>query len=171
MIQTGQHGRFYWLVASRSLPSIAEIVVQCHPTLRLCITAFDSGPITPSADELALGWTTHGKGMVSPPLGDCLHIPHDGYDEWYLLEEPPASDWEPDIFVNYGGFTLVSMEEILKSYDPTWDRHGLDWLVPIQERFWEQMERINPVSYVAMGDNDVVVSQRRELIERLRAKV
>ncbi len=169
MIQTGQHGRFYWLVAPSSLESLAELTVRCHPALHLCITAFDSGPISPDADELASGWTTKGKIMVSPPLVEGLEIPLDQYDEWYLLEQPPASEWQPEVFVNYGGFTIVPTEEILKTYDPTWDRHGLDWLVRIQERFWEQMERVNPVSYVAMGDCDVVVSQRRAFIERLRA--
>jgi hypothetical protein len=30
------------------------------------------------------------------------------------------------------------------------------------------MERVDPVSYIAMGDLDVVVSKRREFIEHLR---
>ncbi len=107
--------------------------------------------------------------MVSPPLAEELDIPHDGYDEWYLLDEPPSSEWQPEVFVNYGSFTLVSTEELYKSYDPTWDCHGLEWLDPIQERFWEQLERVNPVSYIAIGGYDVVVSQRREFIERLQA--
>ena len=41
--------------------------------------------------------------------------------------------------------------------------------IAIQERFWAQMERVDPVSYIAMGDLDVVVSKRREFIENLRA--
>jgi hypothetical protein len=63
----------------------------------------------------------------------------------------------------------VPIEEIYKTYDPTWDRHGLDYLVPIQERFWAQVERVNPVSYIAMGDQDIVVSRRRDFVEQLRA--
>ena len=71
--------------------------------------------------------------------------------------------------MNYGGFTLVPIEEIYKTFDPTWERGGLNYLVPIQDRFWSQMERVDPVSYIAMGDHDVVVSKRREFIEQLRA--
>jgi hypothetical protein len=63
----------------------------------------------------------------------------------------------------------VPVEEIYKTLDPTWERGGLDYLVPIQERFWAQTERVDPVSYIAMGDLDVVVSKRREFIEHLRA--
>ena len=167
MVQSGQHGRFHWLVGSSSLPSPMELTVRYHPALRLCITAFDGGPIRPSPEEQAEGWMVRGEVMVSPPLAEGLDIPHDGYDEWYLLDEPPSSGWQPEVFVNYGGFTLVPTEVLYKSYDPSWDRHGLNWLDPIQKRFWEQLERLNPVSFIAMGDYDVVVSRRREFIERL----
>jgi hypothetical protein len=169
MVWSGQHGRFHWLVAPSSLPSVEEATVRFHAGLRLCITSFDSGPIRPSPEEQARGWVTRGSIMVSPPRAEVLDIPSDQYDEWYLLDESPPSEWTPEIFVNYGGFTLVAIEEIYKTCDPTWDKHGLDYLVPIQDRFWAQMEQVDPVSYVAMGDHDVVVSKRREFIEQLRA--
>jgi hypothetical protein len=169
MVRSGQHGRFHWLVASSSLPSLAAATVRFHPGSRLCITAFDSGPIRPGPEEEVRGWMTRGNVMVSPPLAEGLEIPHDQYDEWYLLDDPPPPGWEPEVFVNYGGFTLAAIEEVLRTYDPTWDKHGLDYLVPIQERFWAQMEQVDPISYVAMGDQDVVVSRRREFIEHLRA--
>jgi hypothetical protein len=108
--------------------------------------------------------------MDSSPLVEGLDIPHDQYDEWYLFEEPPPAAWQPEVFVNYGGFTLAPIADILSTYDPTWDRRGLDYLVPIQERFWAQLERVDPVTYGAVGDYDVVVSKRREFIERLRAQ-
>jgi hypothetical protein len=164
----GQHGDFSWIDSSPDLKSLAKRIVRLHPGLRLCITAFDSGPIRLGPEDEAEGWTARGKVMVSPPLAEGLAIPTSEYDEWYLLDEPPSPDWEPEVFVNYGSFTLVPVEELYKTWDPTWDRHGLDWLVPIQERFWDQMERVNPVTYVARGDHDIVVSRRRELIERLR---
>ena len=58
--------------------------------------------------------------MVSPPLAEGLDIPLDQYDEWYFLDEPPHHEWRPEVFVNYGGFTLVAIEEIYK----TSTRHG-----------------------------------------------
>ena len=72
-------------------------------------------------------------------------------------------------FGRNGCFHLVPIEEIYKAYDATRDRIGLDYLVPIQERFWVQLEQVSAVSYIAMGDQDVVVSKRRDFIERLCA--
>jgi hypothetical protein len=170
MIQSGQHGRFYWLVAPSLPPSLVAATLRFHPGARLCITSYDSGLIRPSPEEQARGWITRGNVMISPPLAEGLDIPYDQYDEWYLLDESPPPEWEPEVFVNYGGFTPVASEEINKMYDPTWDRHGLDCLAPIQERFWGQLEQVDPISYIAMGDRDVVVSKRREFIEHLRAR-
>jgi hypothetical protein len=168
MVRSGRHGHFHWLVGPSSIPSLVELTVRFHLGLRLCITAFDGGPIRPSSEDQVEGWMAREAATVSPPLAEGLNIPHDQYDEWYLLNEPPSFEWQPEIFVNIGGFTLVTTEELYKSYDPTWDRHGLDWLDPIQERFWEQLERLNPVSYIAMGEQIIVVSRRREFVEQLK---
>ena len=39
---------------------------------------------------------------------------------------------------------------------------GLDWLYPIQERFWSQIETLRPISYIASGDNEVLVTRSSE---------
>ena len=169
VVQSGQHGRFHWLVAPTSLPSLAADTVRFHPGARLCITALDGGPIRPDPQEQAEGWVSGESVMVSPPLAEGLDLPLDQNDEWYLLDGTPPHAWRPEVFVKYGGFTLVAIEEIYRTLDPTWDKHGLDYLVPIQKRFWAQMEQIDPISYISMGDQDVVVSKRREFIEYLRA--
>lgn len=64
--------------------------------------------------------------MVSPPLAEGLEIPFDRYDEWYLLDESPHADWRPEVFVNYGRFTLQPTSAIYKTYDPTWEKIGLE---------------------------------------------
>jgi hypothetical protein len=170
MVQSGQRGRFSWLVAPSELPSLVAATVRFHPRSRLCITAFDSGPFHPSPEQEASGWVTRGSVMVSPPLDEGFDISLDQYDEWYLLDEPPPHAWRPEVFVNYSGFTLVAIEEVYKTYGPTWDRYGLalDDLVPMQQRFWAQMEQVDPISYIAVGDQDVVVSKRPAFIEQLR---
>ena len=167
VLQRGEHGSFQWLVSSEPLPSLVEVAVRYHTGLRLCITSFDSGPISPTPEELNAGWTKSANIMVSPPLADGLEVPHDQYDEWYIFDHPPPVELSPDIFVNHCGFSIVPPDEIWKADDLKSDRHALDWLILIQERFWEQMRRVDPISYIAMGDNDVVVSKRREFIEEL----
>jgi hypothetical protein len=74
MVWSGQHGRFRWLVASSSLPSLVAATIHFHPGSRLCITSFDSGPIHPAPEEEARGWMAQGKVMVSPPLAGGLDI-------------------------------------------------------------------------------------------------
>ena len=166
-LHRGEQGGFCWLVSSESLPSLVEVAVRHHTGLRLCITSFDSGPISPTREELAVGWTKSGNVMVSPPVADGLEIPHDQHDEWYFFDDPPSAKWSPEIFVNRCGFTVVPPGDIWNADDLTADRHALDWLIADQERYWEQLRSVDPISYIAMGDNDVVVSKRREFIEEL----
>lgn len=109
--------------------------------------------------------------MVSPALTADLAIPQEGHDEWYVFDVLPDLAWKPEIFVNYGAFTLVPPAELYKSFDPTWERDAWDWLIPSQIEFWDQIERVHPVSYISMGDRDIVVSLRHDFIEELRSDV
>ncbi len=168
MVDTGKQGGHHWLVSPSQVWPLTDLVLRFHHGLHLCVTAFDSGPIRPSEDEIAQGWTMQGNVMVSPPLNSTLSIPRDQYDEWYILARPAFAGAEIEVFVNCGGFTLVAPEETYKTFDPTWMRQGLDWLTPIQERFWSQLERLNPETYVAVGDNDVVVSRNRRFIQAVQ---
>ena len=158
----GQLGRFHWVVSTDFLP-LLKVALPCHLGLRLCITACDSGPIRPGPIDLAAGWATVGDVMVSPPVTPALEVPQGEYDEWYFLGAEPPSDWRPEVFVNYGGFTLTP--------DPTARAlgHGSLPFLEERERFWRQLDQIDPVSYIASGDLDIAVSQNRDFIDRLRA--
>jgi hypothetical protein len=164
VIYTGTHVEYEWIVSSAEIRAIPKIVVEQHQRLRLCITAFDGGVIRPGAEEIAIGWTMRNEVMVSPPLTQSVKIPHDLYDEWYVVSDPSFADDAFEVFVNYGAFTLVAPEVLCNTSDPTWEKHGFDFLLPIQERFWAQLQRINPTTYVAVGDNDVIVSRNSEFI-------
>jgi hypothetical protein len=169
VVKTGKHGRYYWLVAPTQLWTVRDRLLEFHQGLRLCITSFDSGPLTPTVEERDLGWTRSGEIAVSPPISKSLDVPHDGYDEWYVFEAVPDPDWKPEVFVNFGRFTIVPVEELLRDFDPTWERDAFDWLRTAQDRFWKQLEEANPVSFIASGDLDVVVSQREQFIHGLMA--
>jgi hypothetical protein len=43
-----------------------------------------------------------------------------------------------------------------------------DWFPAVQERFWSQLQRLKPESYVASGDRDVVVSRNQRFIDGVR---
>ena len=168
MIYTGSHGEYSWLVSGSQIWSLTDLVLRFHRGLRLCITCFDSGPLRLVDEEIAQGWTTQGQVTISPPLIEGMSIPHDQYDEWYLLDTPRFEKPDIEVFVNYGGLTLVAPAETCKTFDPTWERMGLDWLAGVQERFWLQLERLQPASYVAVGDNDIVVSRNHRFVQSVR---
>ncbi|WP_164102798.1 hypothetical protein [Candidatus Laterigemmans baculatus] len=165
-IFSGTHGKWTWIVVRQMIRDLPALTREHHAGQRLCITAFDSGPITPSADELSLGWTLVGDVMVSPPLTPQLQIPFDTHDEWYVFRSLPDSLTVTDRYVNYCGFNLADPHTMAGSQDASWDRTNYDWLIPIQRRFWADIERLDPSSYVCSGDADTVVTRDQEFAAR-----
>jgi hypothetical protein len=164
----GLYGNWHWIVSREPITELTELTIQHHLDQRLWITTFDSGTIRPNSDDLVAGWKLVGGVMVSPPLAHRIQIPCDQYDEWLLFNDDSARQlsWEP--FINFGGFTLADPRQMPKSFDQTGERDALDWLGQVQERFWSQLDRLLPVSYVGRGDNDIVVSRCRPFVESVR---
>jgi hypothetical protein len=161
----GQRDDWHWVVSRRMVLRLPELVGNYFPNCVLCITAFDSGHIQPSAEERALGWSTLGDVMISPPLRTGLDIPCDQYDEWFIVAERPTAFPEFDAFVNYGDFNLADPHALAATFDPTWEHFGLDWLYPLQQQFWQIINEIQPAAYIASGDNDIVVSRSVPFVE------
>ncbi len=164
-MKSGKYKEYYWLVSSEALWSIEKLVVAYHEDRKLGITSFDSGPLKPTEEEKHLGWKFENEVMYSPRLKEGLEIPHDQYDEWYIDSDLELPTEGLEVFVNYGGFSLVPPEESYKEFDPSWEKGTLDFLKPIQIRFWAQIEKLDPETFVAVGDNDVVVSKSKNFIE------
>lgn len=159
-MNAGAFGAFSWLESATSLPLI-DTALPFHLGARLCVTAFDSGPLRLTPEEVAAGWSSVGEIVVSPLIVTSPEVPSGGYDEWYILESSPPASWKPEVFVNYGGFRLAHTRN---SRVPGDDFHG-----QMVTRFWRQIEELRPLSYLASGDFDIVVSRSRPFIERLSA--
>jgi len=166
-IFTGTHNKWSWVVVREMIPELRSLITEFHTDQRLCITAFDSGPIMPSPAEQRLGWTLVGDIMVSPPMTPQLDVPSGEYDEWYVVQSLPTSLEITERYVNTCGFNLADPHAMAATQDPTWDRTNYDWLVPIQSRFWSDMERLNPSSYISSGDADIVVSRNTAFVNRV----
>ncbi len=163
----GKHDEWSWVVVRTMILELRSLIAEFHSGQRLCITAFDSGPITPSPEEQCLGWSLIGAIMVSPPLTPHLEIPADEYDEWYVFESLPTSIDIAERYVNYSGFNLADPQAMAASQGPNWDRTIYDCLVPIQARFWSDMNRLDPSSYISSGCNDIVVSRNAAFVNRV----
>ena len=166
---TGKSNNYYWKVSESSygFSNLLETVLKFHTGKCLHITSFDSGPITPNEEEVELGWHMHNDVMVSPPLCKDMLVPYEQYDEWYISDPELIYPAEFEIFVNYGGFHLASPEELTKDDDPTWERGRMDFLYPLQEMFWAQLNELDPESYISIGDNDIVVSKNEQFIDNV----
>jgi hypothetical protein len=165
---SGERGEWAWFVSRAPVEELMDLIRGEHSGDRLWICTFDSGSITPDETELAAGWSVVEGAMVSPPLGGGLEIPCDQSDEWYVFPDASARLGNFERFVSYGGFTLADPAAMAASFDPSWERNGLDWLYPIQERFWSQIDRLRPVSYISTGDNEVIVTRNPGFAASLR---
>jgi hypothetical protein len=165
-IPTGSHDQWQWIVAREMIRDLPLLTSLCHNGDRLCITAFDSGPISPSPDETSIGWSLIGDVMISPPLNDTIDIPCAEHDEWYVFPSVPTNIEFGKRYVNYLGFTLADPQQLAAIEDPmSWT--SLDWLIALQLEFWRDIERLKPISYISSGDYDIIVTRNSNFAERV----
>ncbi|ANM29354.1 hypothetical protein ABI59_06750 [Acidobacteria bacterium Mor1] len=93
-----------------------------------------------------------GELMISPPLTRSIELPFEQYDEWYFVDSAEFPIPAPEVFVNYIGFSLVPARDIHRREHLARERSQRDALEQMQGRFWDQLARISPVTYVASGE-------------------
>ena len=124
---------------------------------RVVVTSFDSGELPLGESELRSGWTQCGRTAVSPPIVDPDAIPAAGHDEWYIFDGTPPDLSDTEVFVNYSRLSTVPVadSDLSETLDVVLRRD----MEAIQARFWSQLERIEPHSYLADGDLVTFVTQ------------
>jgi hypothetical protein len=149
---TGRRGDYYWIVwESQFLGELVAAVPQIAVGKYVVITSFDSGPFVPSDDLKSKGWILKSGLAFSPQIARPDDLPRDQYDEWYIYPTRREID-PPEVFINYGGFQL-------RYYAADIELHGL------LQRFWLQMERLRPESYLAEGESLMFATRDADLYE------
>jgi hypothetical protein len=135
----------------------------------VAITSIDSSEFVPTDKETASGWQSRGKIAYSPKIQNAQDIAHDGWDEWYIFDNPtdlgsshladnifevPQEQGYVSVFVNYG-FALHPPERSER----------------LADLFWQQLVRIQPESYVADNDYLSFVSMNKALFIRVHDAV
>lgn len=148
-METGSRGCYFWLTsADHDLDYLLTSCPQIFLGKYLAVTSFDSGSLVPNEDEVVAGWECRGGIAYSPKIESVEKLPHDLYDEWYLLGVPRdlGNLFEGNVFetsmqigqvaafVNFGGFSLHSHE-----------------MKDLADLFWLQLELIRPESFIADG--------------------
>lgn len=154
----GSHGAYQWLTTvDYDLAGFLDSCPNVVPGKYLAVVGFDGSTLQLTEQGIRDGWSTAEDGKVfrgtswgppeyrddwkvaySPRLTSIHALPSQiqndhGFHEWYIFEGPaPAGEMEA--FVNWVGFRL---------YDPRFQ-----WCA---DRFWEQMGRLRPESYIADG--------------------
>jgi hypothetical protein len=172
----GTQGNYQWIIfADRDLSSLIRLCPEFVLEKYLAVTRFDGASLR-LTDKEKSGWWMADVGKVfqatawsAPEYREDWKVAYsprvtsvdrllsetnersDGFDEWYVFEQP-APAGEIEAFVNWMGFRL---------YEPLFQ-----WCA---DRFWDQMERLAPESYIGDGTVLTVVTRNSQLFERMLA--
>jgi hypothetical protein len=156
-LATGSHGDYKWLASQFELDDILRLCPAVVLGKYLAITSIDSGQLSPTAEEMLTGWESRQGIAYSPLVQSVETLPRAGWDEWYVfgdpvdlgvsrrgtnIFDPPVQRGEVADFVNYA-FALHPPE-----------RRSL------ADVFWQQLDWIQPESYLA--DNDYLTFVTRD---------
>jgi hypothetical protein len=149
-VAMGAHGSYQWLATGQyELASFLRHCPQALLSKYVAVTWLDSGSVVLREEEKIAGWQSRNDIAYSPLIHSPEKLRHGGFDEWYIFDSPkelgqlwhgnvfetPTTTSHIATFVNFGDFAPHNPE--------------LQELISL---FWEQLERIQPESYVADGN-------------------
>jgi hypothetical protein len=167
MLTIGSQGPYEWLVTDADF-DLLELCPDIVLGKYVAISSIDSSEFVPTDEETANGWQSRGRIAYSPKIKNVEDVPHGGWDEWYIFDNPtdlgtshlaenifevPQEQGYVSVFVNYG-FALHPSER-----------------VGLIDLFWPQMVRLRPESYVSDNDYLTFVSMNRALFANVHDAV
>lgn len=150
----GAHGEYEWLVSAHCIDDLLALCPEIVLGKYLAVTSADSGHYFPNAEELAAGWECRSGIAYSPKVEDVEALPREGWDEWYVFDDP----------VDLGGMAARESNPFVASLSPgevyafvNYSDLGLHRPDSIAPYFWKQFDWIRPRSYIAESDYYLVV--------------
>jgi hypothetical protein len=133
----------------------------------VAVTSFDHGALSPTESEGCAGWTANEGIAWSPEIARLEQLPLAGWDEWYVFDERSELR-ELEVFVNDAGFHPDPSQP---DTDATWCRRLFGEALRQQreraESFWCQLQRLQPLAYLASGDTLTCVTRDDNLAARV----
>lgn len=162
IVVTGIHGSYQWLATGQY--GLGDFLARCQMALLgkyVAVTSLDSGPLRLSEEEKSIGWQCRNEIAYSPQVQLPDQLPHGGFDEWYIFDSPkelgqlwrgnvfetPRATGHIAAFVNFGDFAPHNPE-----------------VQALLSLFWDQLERIQPESYIADGNLFLTFASRDKQI-------
>ena len=171
-LKTGSRGPYLWLTTELEMIPFLRGCPQVVLGKYIVITSVDSGILRVGEEEKAKGWESRGEVGYSPRISSIEELPlrfliDEHYHEWLIFDAPadlgylfrgnvfiePLRQGMVAAFVNY-------RIDLSKSDEASKDLLNL---------FWDQLERIQPESYLADGDDFLTFASRdKDLFDRVR---
>ena len=152
----GVNGEYRWLeTAAHEVYDVLQVCPAVAASKNVVITSFDSYPLQPTSEEMQRGWRVSGRS-VHIPVGDNISaIPFEIFDEWYIfITNSPEREYK--VFVKYDWFTLGPAQALYSRNGNAFD------LKRMQRWFWQELEQLNPESYLGRGSRLKFVSKNAE---------
>ena len=175
-LDNGRHGSYLWL--QRPLDSrdtsrpLGNLVKSCPEAIlgrHVVVTSLDSGSLQLSDQQRTEGWQKSGRLAISPRISATVAVPYEWFDEWYVFDEPKVPA-DIEVFVNYGTFSLGDPYPAMSTMYIGSDKSAVDRMVEgvleLRQRFWTQIERLQPLSYISNGHCFLFVTQEQEMYDR-----
>ena len=175
-LYTGKQNDYFWLArpvdARGSSRPLAHLLQTCPEVVLdkvVVVTSLDGGPLPLTSQQASEGWERHGEIAISPRISNTGVLPFKWFDEWYVFHEPTVPA-DVEVFVNYGTFSLgdprPAISTMYAGSDEEIVERIVEGVVKLREKFWAQMERIKPKSYMANGNSFIFVTHDSDLFEK-----
>ncbi|HKF46873.1 MAG TPA: hypothetical protein VKB38_05905 [Terracidiphilus sp.] len=161
---SGANGDYRWIVADATIGELLGMVPESVLGKYVAVTSFDPGPLALTEEQEAKGWHSCEGIAYSPKIESIENLPHDNFDEWYVFREPrnlgclvcsDANPWVSEfapqrvhVFVNYSSSFGLHLAESRA----------------LAELFWEQLDWMQPETYISHGDRLTVVTRDHHLM-------
>ena len=154
----GVHGEYRWLeTTAHEIYDVLQVCPAVAANKNIVISSFDSDPLQPTSEEMQRGWRVCGRSVHIPVGSNVSSIPFEIFDEWYIFPsetESPERDYK--IFVKHDWFTLGPAQALYSRSGSAFD------LKRMQRWFWQELEQLNPESYMGRGTRLKFVSRNPE---------
>lgn len=141
-MKAGHSDNYYWYETSSEKKSISDFISDFSTFIlgkNLAIISFDSGPLSPTEEEIKRGWVEKNEIAYFNNINEEeLKGPiFDNYDQWFFFDDPTEIN-DIDFFVNYTGFSLDA--------DAAWLTSS------VTNKFWETIKRVKPSRFLLCGE-------------------
>jgi hypothetical protein len=154
-LTVGSYGDYEWLATEHCLDDLLRLCPEIVLGKYISVTSIDSGRLFLTDEDIAAGWESRGGIGYSPKVSKVETLPREGWDEWYVFEEPTDLGQLEAQGSNVFEVALTKGEVYtFVNYNFGLHRADMETLTPY---FWKQFNWIRPQTYIAESDSHLTI--------------